>query len=710
MRKSLHTALICALAVLPALAEPVPPPGRVLSGTALDPQGRPVAGAAVWPAPRYDLAEDPYQAYVQAGPAMVTGADGRFTVSLPAGTDGVDICAPGSLTAQVDVSVAPSGPITVEVRPGARISGQVIDADGAPIAGMSVWTRIAGSSARHYFPRESPCFREGTAAHGVTDREGRFDLAPLEPGWYTVWAGAGPVAASSQRMHLDTGQALDGLRLVIAHGSQVAGRVTRRDGSSVPGAKVSCGGASTTTDAEGRYRLTGVAPGHNRVSAGDREHGRLDREVELAAGENLLDLVLPDPTEIRGRVLGPDGGPVAGASVKVRAARTTTAADGTFRLSIPTCGCPKTLAVHAAGLASADVEWNGEPGALEIRLARPGAIVGRVLGLRSPAGTQISATPYPYKQGPEVVADAAGRFRLPALAPGTWKIVAVQEGRAQAADVVVAPGEEKALDITFPPTYRVSGWVVDGNGRPATCDEIGFSHVTVPCRGDGTFAAELEDGSYDPWVGIGGRGQFTEPLTIDVAGAPLTRIEIRLLAPVTVAGRILGLEPGEIPDSVHAECIGEVCILRSSDGALDQDGLYRMEILPGDWEIKATFGAMTVQKRLHIPADATRIDADIAFATGPYALTGRAVGEKAFFELVDPNGFSVTSSLSEDGQFRFSRLAAGTYRLRALRSDNRLLRGIPLSTGVPFEDALLERTVQVPAPPGTELVVDLTSQ
>jgi hypothetical protein len=422
--------------------------------------------------------------------------------------------------------------------------------------------------------------------------------------------------------------------------------------------------------------------------------------------------VLPDPTEIRGRVLGPDGGPVARATVTVHGARTATAADGTFRLSIPTCGCPEIVAVQAAGLASADVEWNREPGALEIRLARPGAIVGRVLGLRSSAGTQISAKPHSYKQGPEVVADAAGRFRLPALAPGTWTIVAVQEGRAQAVDVAVAPGEEKALDITFPPTYRVSGWVVDGNGRPATCDEIGFSHVTVPCRGDGTFAAELEDGSYYPWVGIGGRGQFTESLQIDVAGAPITRIEIRLLTPVTVAGRILGLEPGEIPESVHAECIGEVYALKSTDGALYQDGLYRMEILPGDWEIEATFGAMTVQKRLHIPAGATRIDADIAFATGPYELTGRAVAEKAFFELVDPNGFSVSSSLSEDGQFRFSRLAAGTYRLRALRSDTRLLRGISLATGVPFEDedALLERTVQVPAPPGTELVVDLTSQ
>jgi hypothetical protein len=85
MRKSLRTAIVCLLATLPAHADPIPPPGPTLTGTAVDPQGRPVAGAAVWLAPRFDLPDEPYDAYVKAGPAAVTGADGHFTMSLPAG-------------------------------------------------------------------------------------------------------------------------------------------------------------------------------------------------------------------------------------------------------------------------------------------------------------------------------------------------------------------------------------------------------------------------------------------------------------------------------------------------------------------------------------------------------------------------------------------------------------------------------------------------
>jgi hypothetical protein len=218
--------------------------------------------------------------------------------------------------------------------------------------------------------------------------------------------------------------------------------------------------------------------------------------------------------------------------------------------------------------------------------------------------------------------------------------MASKEGRVRLSEVDVAPGEEKAVDIVFPATHRVSGWVADEHGRPASCDEIEFDlpaggQIQVPCR-DGTFDAELEDGSYDPWVGIGGHGQRHEPLTVTVAGAPITRVEIRLLAWITVAGRILGLEPSEVPDSIEAKQIGQV---QRFDGTAGQDGRYNIEILSGDWEIRARFGAMTARRRLHVPADATRIDADLAFFTGPHVLTGRVVGKQAFLELVGPDGF-----------------------------------------------------------------------
>ena len=700
-----HLVLLVALLAALVLATPSPSQGRVVAGMAVDPQGQPVTGAAVW-LPPYVLTAEAYAAYVQAGPAAVTGSDGRFTVSLPDDVEGIqiDVCAPGSLTGHAGSGAA--GPLTVVVRPGARIFGRVIDAAGDPVAGIYVGTMLAGSAPSDLVLQSSPCNHSGIDADVLTDRAGRFTLAPLEPGWYTVRAGDGLVESAPVR--LAAGQALGGLRLAIEHGAQVAGRVTARDGSPVPRATVSLGSATTTTDAAGLYRLTGVPPGPINVMSTEGRHGTLYRQTEITPGENRLDLTLPDPTLIRGRVLRPDGGPAAGATVAMRTAHTATAADGTFLLSVPTSGSEETLTVQAAGLAPAEVVVKDEPAPLDIRLSRPGSIAGRIVGLRTPAGTRITAESFLFTRQlleAEAVADAAGRFRLPALAPGTWVLTATQEERVNVADIAVAPGKESALDIAFPPTHRVSGWVVDGDGRPVACDEVTFSRIgnpiSAPCRADGTFIAEVEDGSYDPEVSAGGRGRFHEPLTVEVAGVPVDRIEIRLLAPVVVTGRILGLQPGEIPDDVQAERTGDTYVLRSSTGTADQDGGYRLEILPGDWEIRVHFALMTVQKYLHVPPDATQIDADLTFPTGPYVLTGRAAGEKAYFELIGEDGFRVTSSLIAPGEFRFSRLAAGTYTLRAHASNG---------------DLLLERTVQVPAAathpgsPNTELVVDVPSR
>jgi hypothetical protein len=45
---SLSIALVCALAALPAFAAPAPPRDQVVTGTVVDPQGQPIAGAAAW--------------------------------------------------------------------------------------------------------------------------------------------------------------------------------------------------------------------------------------------------------------------------------------------------------------------------------------------------------------------------------------------------------------------------------------------------------------------------------------------------------------------------------------------------------------------------------------------------------------------------------------------------------------------------------------
>jgi len=621
MRTSLCIAFVCSLAALPALAAPAPPPGGLVNGTVVDPQGEPVAGAAVWLIPGNLADHASFEAYMQAGPTAVTGADGRFAVSHPKEAERIEVCAPGALSEGVDPTAALAGPVTLVLRPGASLSGQVLDADGEPVDGLQVYAQIAGATAMDCAPTTNPCGDYQCGFPGTsTDSEGRFSLPRLVPGWYTLNVGYGPLGIRSAPLHLALGQAVDGLRLLGKRGAQVTGRVTARNGSPVPGAYVACDGAGELTDAAGRYRLAGVVPGHHESIASDNTHGAGSREVELAEGENHLDLELPDPAVIRGRVLGPDGKPAAGATVTMRSAHTTAAPDGTFRLSTPGCSSRDLLTVQATGLASAEVAAHCGPGAAEIHLSRPGAIAGRLLGLPSPAGTKIYATAFFLREPVilEAAADAAGRFRLPGLAPGTWALVADQGGRLGKANVTVAPGKESTIDISFRPVNRVSGWVVDGDGRPVACDEVRLSRFSVSCGSDGTFAVDVEDGKYVPDVSIARGFQEHEPPTIEVAGAPVDKVEIRLLAGVTVAGRILGLQPGEIADGVQAQPIGAGHYF---SGTPDQDGNYRMEILPGDWELKASFKDMTAARRLHVPAGATRIEADITFATG--ASSGR---------------------------------------------------------------------------------------
>ncbi len=624
MRPPHLVLLLAAFTILASAA--AAPPGRLLTGIAVDPQGQPVAGAAVW-LPPDDLTDEQYTAYVKAGPAAVTGADGRFTVSLPKGMDesAVDVCAPGSLTGRIEpgdaADKAATEPVTVVIRPGGRIFGQVVDAAGEPVAGMIVGTTLAGSTPPDVILQSSPCSHSGIESGAVTDATGRFTLEPLEPGWYSVRGLSGAVQSAPVR--LAPGQALGGVRLV-APGAQVTGHVTARRGAPVPRATVSVSGVTTTTDAAGLYRLAGVPFGSLSVFFADGSHGTVYRQTEIAAGENRLDLVLPDPLVLRGRVLRPDGKPASGATVAARSLHTATAADGSFQLRLPSGNGDETLTIQAAGFAPAELMIKDQPQqpAIDVRLVRPGTIAGRIVGLRAPAGTQITAESFLFTQQllhVDAVAGAEGRFHLPGLAPGTWVLTAGQGERRKVVTIAVAAGAESAVDIAFPPTHQVSGWVVDSDGRPAACDTVVLSgkanRFSAPCGAGGTFALEAEDGSYDPGVSAGGHDRFDEPMTVEVAGAPVGRVEIRLLNPVTVAGHILGLAPGEIPDSIQAERIGETYVLRSAFGTADQDGGYHLEILPGDWEIKAQLMARTATRRLHIPADVTRINADLTFSS-----------------------------------------------------------------------------------------------
>ena len=147
----------------------------VVSGTVVDPEGKPVKGATVWLTAFVRIDAD-----VEDLAQVETDAEGRFTVDAPAG--GGDrprflslwAHAPGSRVAIASLSNRPKddrGPIHLTLGPPAKTPVRVRGADGKPVAGATV--RLSS----RVFPAGLRARLEAT-----TDAQGRAAIEGVNPG------------------------------------------------------------------------------------------------------------------------------------------------------------------------------------------------------------------------------------------------------------------------------------------------------------------------------------------------------------------------------------------------------------------------------------------------------------------------------------------------------------------------------------------------
>lgn len=269
-------------------------------GRVVDPDGRPVAGAAVvaddgasyqvvrqWTeAPWRSLAPDPSRA-ADAGPGSVrgtepTGADGRFRVEgvrPPAGKGWVDVVHPlfATTRARGTGSAARDGVVDfgdVRLVPGASVRAVVTRPDGAPAAGVWVVARPAAPIEGQgiWWSDETP----GAVRAARTDDAGRATVSGLHAARYRVGAfdaSSGPV----ERDAVASRDAPPEVALTLTAGARVRiEAVWRGDGGPVAGARVvidrvnETGGmswpapppfATLTTSADGVAEATGLPPG-----------------------------------------------------------------------------------------------------------------------------------------------------------------------------------------------------------------------------------------------------------------------------------------------------------------------------------------------------------------------------------------------------------------------------------------------------------------
>ncbi|HEY3807788.1 MAG TPA: sigma-70 family RNA polymerase sigma factor [Kofleriaceae bacterium] len=435
------------IAIAPAAAiAPRHIAGRVIAGGAPVPNAIVRLGVAPFPADEGEL--DPIA-------VVRTDTGGRFDFgvrSVRAAT--VTAEAPEHAVAWLHLDAAPA-PDRLVLELGectTRVFGVVRDAGGTPIASSRIATAGIGG------------FDAG--------RDGSFAVC-MHPGWLRVDAdGYGSVAFEvtvTGREHHD---------VVLVPEGIVTGAVADESGHPIAGAHVAAfltsperAGADrwTASDADGRFRIAGLAPAYYRMIAtapGLGMRSELRIAVAIGAATPELHLVLVARARLAGRVVD-HGSSIAGARISIVSRDDTdsyaiSGLDGSFVLDGVPLGpvelgaatyrviSPRKLVVDR--LAMKDVV---------LEVARVGALHGRVT-----RGTAAVADAEVHCGDARTFSDATGAYTLDELDGDKCQLSATAGGQTSAPTQLVLTSEPQVVDIDLAAASTIRGIVVDAAGAP----------------------------------------------------------------------------------------------------------------------------------------------------------------------------------------------------------------------------------------------------
>jgi hypothetical protein len=414
-------------------------------------------------------------------------------------------------------------------------------------------------------------FERPTPVSTRTDAAGRFRLVLRKHEPQTVRVEA-PGLAAATRKDVAPGTSLT---FDLAAGGAIEGTV--RDGDtgqpaanlrvvasqagafSVPDVAES-GRVVTRTDANGRFKLQGLANGVYHVSASGRGRGATGRG-SVRVGSRV-DLVVFPAGSISGTVLGADGRPLAGATVSPAARPwgwgSVEPVDerGRFELNGLTPGVYDVVA-RAPGLApafAAEVTVDRRTDARIELVVRPGArVVGRLLDANErPVGGKVAVGDLDGRPVPRVLAEpfateaaADGRFAIDGVPVGEHALGVTAPGLArQRVDLAVREGERQVDvgDVRLEVGIAIRGRVRSKAGQPiadaivrANVLRMGNDGTEARSEADGTFVlAGLEQGVYRVSAEAVGYGQ--EDKTAETGGEP---VELVLSPAGTITGRVV---------------------------------------------------------------------------------------------------------------------------------------------------------------------------
>lgn len=407
------------------------PPGVVVEGKVVDPEGRPVAGVEVTARPEAVDAEGHAVWKCTWHGIEKTGTDGRFRfIGLAAEPYSYDLGVPRGFAAGPRVqSNAPASDVVIRIERSVDVVLTVLDAAGRPAVGAKVDVQPDGE-AYH------------TRVKSIVDAAGHAHLLGLHPTRpYALEIQPPHATKGLLTLHRDGWVAREETVRLAAAGT-VTGTIVDGDGRPWPGASVRWWldgkeQRDLVADASGRFELGDLRPGELVLSAFGGE-GRRDPEPELEGPKKTVTVGATDVTltalrgvELTVRIAAPDPGAWKGLEAWVSRrdpkdplGRTTHGVpigpDGTFRSGPLVAGAPYAIwiPVGRTGLTALKTDVVGAAGELVLTPVAGQTIRGRVVAdkpLNSPF-RWIDA----YGTGWNLRAqlDAEGRFELRGVPDG----------------------------------------------------------------------------------------------------------------------------------------------------------------------------------------------------------------------------------------------------------------------------------------------------
>ena len=484
-------------------------PGAAISGRVVDVAGEGIASAAVHVL-EPNLSPDRFlEARLERlRPAATTDPRGHFRIADIPLADRRDLVVraegyvQGALRA---IAAPPPQPVTVVLERSSGLHGWVRDEAGEAIDDADVafeWRQRLASSEREIRVGAPILYRT------QTDAEGYFRLSGMAPGPGSLTAfAAGFVTLEPIKVEAPAAGESHEVELVLEHGAVVEGRVSTTAEDPLPGVRVAIGDATGNSDAEGYYRIEGVAEGPATAGAFHRHYDLRQQEIEVEPGSNTLDWQFPPGHAVSGQVVEASGEGVPGALVVLdetprgQSYRVRSLADGSFEF--PTVADGSYLlgaerAGFAPGRADGEIAVMGERVRdLEIALLPGGTVRGRVLGLGFDelAGVTVMAQRHANERSWPAEVDYEGRYEIVDLPAGDWLLRAELEvGQREAEIRVTLPAGrfEITRDLEFEERLTLSGRVLY-NDEP-------LAEALVSMRGFGVSAERIVPTDY--------RGEF----------------------------------------------------------------------------------------------------------------------------------------------------------------------------------------------------------